>query len=96
MKYFELASAEKKILNDFEKGELVTMGGFKKRKKDYQRFAAHTLKKTKNINLRLSQKDLIKLKARAVQEGMPYQTLAASILHRFTNSHKTSLLQAAP
>jgi len=43
------------------------------------------LGKTKNINIRLSHKDLLKLKSRAVASGIPYQTLVASVLHRFAN-----------
>lgn len=82
MKYFDLDNEEKQILKDFdeEKMESVATAESKAR---YQRYAAETLNKTKNINIRLSEKDVQKLKARAVESGIPYQTLASSILHRF-------------
>ena len=47
--------------------------------------ARNTLNKTKNINIRLSEKDLHKLKVKAAEDGIPYQTLAGSVLHRFAN-----------
>jgi len=54
-------------------------------KKLLQKYADNTLEKTKNINLRLPQKTILKLKAKAVAEGIPYQTLASSVLHKFAN-----------
>jgi len=87
MKYFDLDDEEKQILADFEKGEFVSVAN-DKTKKLYQKYAAETLSKTKNINIRLSEKDLWKLKARAVEEGLPYQTLASSVLHRFAEKRE--------
>lgn len=40
-------------------------------------------RKTKNINIRISEADLSRLKQRSIEEGLPYQTLIASVLHRF-------------
>ena len=40
-------------------------------------------RKTKNINIRISQQDLASLRRSAQQEGMPYQTLISSVLHRY-------------
>ena len=40
-------------------------------------------KKSKNINIRISEKDLERLKERSVNEGLPYQTLVTSILHKY-------------
>ena len=68
---------------DFEKGELVSIG--KNRVKQYQTYATATLNKTKNINIRLSEKDVLKLKTKAIETGIPYQTLVSSILHRFVS-----------
>lgn len=82
MKYFDLDKDEEKILNDFEAGKLVRRADLVKAKRLYRKYTQQTLNKTKNINIRLSQKDLLKLKAKAVREGIPYQTLATSILHR--------------
>ena len=82
MKYFELDKEEQEMLDSIERGEWVSVKNFAKVKKELMAAARHTLNKTKNINIRLSERDLHKLKARAVREGIPYQTLAASILHR--------------
>ena len=82
MKYFELDKDEKKILKDFEEGSLVSVKNVQESKKTLKEQAQTTLSKTRNINIRLSQKDLQKLKAKATKEGLPYQTLASSMIHR--------------
>lgn len=50
-------------------------------------------RKTKNINIRLSEEDLGKIRARAEREGVPYQTLVSSVLHRFVNDQLVDELQ---
>ena len=82
MKYFELDKEEQEMLDSIERGEWVSIKNFAKVKRELMAAARNTLNKTKNINIRLSERDLHKLKAKAVREGIPYQTLAASILHR--------------
>ncbi len=82
MKYFELTKEEEQILKDIEAGKYARVKNFEKEKKRLQEIARNTLNKTRNVNLRISEKDLQKLKARAVREGIPYQTLASSILHQ--------------
>ena len=83
MKYFELDEEEKQLLEEIERGEWKPVKDFAKAKREAIEIAKNTLNKTRNINIRLSEKDVQKLKARAVREGIPYQTLASSILHRF-------------
>ena len=85
MKYFELDKEEKQILEEVEEGEWLPVKDQAKAKREAIEVARNTLNKTRNINLRLSERDLHKLKAKAVREGIPYQTLATSILHRSTN-----------
>lgn len=84
MKHFKLDKEEEQILSDYEAGKLKLVDNFEERKKVLQEAARITLSKTKNINIRLSEKDVQKLKAKAMREGIPYQTLASSILHRAT------------
>lgn len=86
MKYFELTRGEKKLLGEIEAGKFVQVKNIKKAKSEAIAAAKNTLTKTKNINIRLSSKVLLRLKAKAAAEGIPYQTLAASILHRFATS----------
>ena len=85
MKYFELDQEEQELLTEIERGEWKPVKNFAKRKKELMQIARNTLNKTRNINIRLTERDLHKLKAKAMQEGIPYQTLVSSILHRFTN-----------
>lgn len=81
-KYYELDPEEEEILKAFEEGKLVRVKDFEKQKKLLQQAARNTLNKTKNINIQLSERDLHKLKVKAAKQGIPYQTLAASILHQ--------------
>ena len=85
MKYFELDQEEQELPAEIERGEWKPVKNFAKRKKELMQIARNTLNKTRNINIRLTERDLHKLKAKAMQEGIPYQTLVSSILHRFTN-----------
>lgn len=82
MKYYELDSEEKQILKDFDEGLFRPTKKRAALKNRLSLAAQITLSKTKNVNLRLSQKTLSKLKAQAMAFGIPYQTLAASIIHR--------------
>jgi predicted DNA binding CopG/RHH family protein len=88
MKYYELDTEEREELEAIEnalgKGEIKSAPEFEKRKKELQQIAKNTLNKTRNINIRLSERDLYRLKAKAIEEGIPYQTLASSILHKST------------
>lgn len=81
-KYYELNLEEEEILKAFEEGKLVRVKDFDKEKKLLEKSARNTLNKTRNINIRLSERDLYKLKSRAIKEGLPYQTLVSSILHQ--------------
>lgn len=84
-KYFELDEEEQKILEEFERGEWKPVKDFAKRKKELMEAARNTSNKTKNINIRLSERDLYRLKVKAAKQGIPYQTLASSILHQSTS-----------
>lgn len=85
---FKLDPEEKEILESFERGELKPVKNFKQRQAELQRSATLTLKtlKSKNINLRLQPITITKLKQTAEKLGLPYQTLAASILHRYATN----------
>lgn len=82
MKYYVLDKEEREILEAVEKGKFKSVPNLKEEKKRLQVIAGNTLNKTRNINLRLSERDVQKLKAKAVKQGIPYQTLASSILHQ--------------
>jgi predicted DNA binding CopG/RHH family protein len=84
IKDYDLSDEEQELVEAFERGEFKSIPNFEKRKKELQQIARSTLNKTRNINIRLSERDLYKLKAKAIEEGIPYQTLASSILHKST------------
>lgn len=72
---------EKEILEAYENGKLKPS----KSRTDYQAIARNTIKKNKKINIRISENDLYALQRRAAREGIPYQTLIGSVLHKFVN-----------
>lgn len=81
VKKIKLDGYEHEILEAYEDGKLVVSESTV----DYQAIAANTLKKNKNINIRISENDLSALQRKAVREGIPYQTLIGSILHKYIN-----------
>lgn len=82
MQYYELDKEEQAELNEIESGKLQSVSNLQEAKQEAVRAAKNSLNKTFNINIRLSERDIYKLKAKAAKEGLPYQTLAASILHK--------------
>ena len=52
---------------------------------DLEQTAENTFKKDKRINIRISSRDLQAIQSRSLQEGMPYQTLIASIIHKYVS-----------
>ena len=87
MQFFDpqdLDAEERALYEAVENGELVPVANQEEEKAKAMAAAKATLNKTRNINIRLSERDLYKLKAKAVEEGIPYQTLASSILHKST------------
>ena len=79
----KLSAEEKEILEAFDKGKLKRSKKAANTQKRHQEYAAAMFKKDARINIRLSSKDLRGLQKKALEEGIPYQTLAASILHKY-------------
>ena len=84
MKKYKLDKEEQEILDAFESGKLES-NLTPHRKKFIKDSAAQTFKKDKRINIRISGRDLTAIQKRAVEEGIPYQTLVASILHKYVS-----------
>ena len=87
MKYYELTKEEQKLLDAVESGEYVEVTGKEKTRltKMVTLAARNTMERSKNINIRLSERDLMKLKGKAAEQGLPYQTLVSSIIHQYNN-----------
>ena len=73
---------EAEVLDSFEKGEFQSIAT----KTELEKFniaARATAIKDKRINIRLSSGDLKDIQSKALEEGIPYQTLIASVLHKY-------------
>lgn len=74
---------ENEILEAYEAGELKRSKGASQTQKRHKEYAEAMFRKDARINIRLSSKDLRGLQKRALAEGIPYQTLIASVLHKY-------------
>ena len=79
----KLDQEEKEILEAFDRGELESIPNKEAELKRHKEYAAATFRKNKRINIRISEHDLKALQKRALIEGIPYQTLVSSILHKY-------------
>ena len=71
---------EKELLESVERGEWKSARGGKRERTRYSRYAKATFRKDRRLNIRLSSKDLEAIQKRALAEGLPCQTLIASLL----------------
>ncbi len=74
---------EKQILSAFETGTLKSTVTSEASLRRYRDYARATLAKNKRVNIRLSTQDLSEIQTRAAEDGIPYQTLISSVLHKF-------------
>jgi len=81
----KLSREERDIDTSVERGNWKSVPGLKTEKTRYQRYARATFKKDRRVNIRISGKDLEALQKRALEEGIPYQTLIASLLHKYVS-----------
>ena len=89
MKKVHLSKEEKNILESYEKGEWKSAKNLKSEIRKHLAVAKSTLKKDRRINIRISSKDLEELQAMAAENGLPYQTLISSVLHRYVTGRLT-------
>ena len=89
-KAFEpLDEEEKDLMESIERGEWRSVKNVEEEKEKAIAAARNTLKKDKRINLRLTQKDYHRIQVKAIEEGIPYQTLISSIIHKYLNGSLT-------
>lgn len=74
---------EQEILAAYESGRVRRPADAHETQQRHRTYAEAMLKKDARINIRLSSRDVRGLQKRALAEGIPYQTLAASILHKY-------------
>lgn len=81
----KLDTYEQELLDAYEQGEMKSIITSKTDLEKYRASARETFIKDRRVNLRLSTPDLMDIQARAAEEGIPYQTLIASVLHKFVS-----------
>ena len=79
-KDYKLDQEEQEILDSFNRGEWVSKG---ENLDKYKEAAKQTYAKTHRINFRVSEKDFRGIQVKAREEGIPYQTLVSSVVHKY-------------
>lgn len=85
-KNLKLDAEERELLRSLDAGEWKPVPNQEAERKRYQAYARYTLtklRKNRRVNIRLTEGDLRQLRYKAGEEGMPYQTLMASVLHKY-------------
>jgi predicted DNA binding CopG/RHH family protein len=87
MKKYRLDREESEILDAIEEGKWELVKPKKAELSHYAEIARNTFRKNQRMNIRISKADLDRIKTKAAEEGLPYQTLVASILHKFASGN---------
>ena len=82
MKY-KFTTEEQKLINEIEKDDWKSSKNIISISKKLKDAAKTSLLKDKRMNIRIAGRDIELLKTKALEEGVPYQTLVSSILHKF-------------
>jgi predicted DNA binding CopG/RHH family protein len=90
MKPFDmtLTKDERAILDSVERGEWKSVRNLAKEKSRFETTARATLRKDKRVNIRMTERDMLRFQKKAAEEGLPYQTLISSVLHKYINRGK--------
>jgi len=81
----KLDKEEKDILKSYDNDEWIPAKKIKSEKKKFQEYAKATIRKDNRINIRITTRDLQEIQKKAIEDGLPYQTLISSILHKYIN-----------
>lgn len=81
----KLDKTERELLESYENEEWSSVENLESEKSRYEEIARYTIQKNKRINIRISERDLNGIKLKAIEEGVPYQTLISSLLHKFVS-----------
>ena len=76
---------KRRFSNSIERGEWRPVKGTSGRPSRYAGYAKATFRKDRRLNIRISSKDLEAIQKRAIEEGLPYQTLISSLLHKYAS-----------
>jgi predicted DNA binding CopG/RHH family protein len=78
---------EEDLIDSIEQDEWKSADSKDSHKGRAVRFADATMRKDKRMNIRISERDLRNLKTKAMEEGLPYQTLVSMIIHKYLSGH---------
>ncbi len=78
----ELEPWEQELLDAFEQSGFASVPNAEKSNAEYREFFSSFFQKRKNISIRISEQDLLKVKSRALEEWLPYQTYLSSLIHK--------------
>ena len=84
-----LSAEERDILDQYERGDLRSAPDIDREVEVARLAARNTFNKTKRVNLRVTERDFSLAHARAREEGIPYQTLLASVIHKYLSGRLT-------
>ena len=87
MKKSRLDGEEKEILDAIENDRWELVKPKRAELSHYAEIAKNTFRKDQRMNIRISKADLNRIKAKAAEEGIPYQTLVASIIHKYASGN---------
>ncbi len=83
----KMKGEDREILEAYERGNLKSIPGVKKEIARYREYAKSALQKNKRINIRLSETDIVHIQRKAIENGLPYQTLISSVLHKYAGGN---------
>lgn len=90
MKKIKLNKEEKELLNSYENENWQSVEKLDAENRRYQECANATFRKDSRVTIAISAKDLEELQKKAIEEGIPYQTLISSVLHKFVSGRLTA------
>ena len=85
----ELSAEEREVLDRFERNELRSVSDAEREAELARQAARNTFNKTRRVNLRVTERDFNLAHARAREEGIPYQTLLSSVIHKYLSGRLT-------
>lgn len=83
-----LDKEEKEIMESYNLDDWVSVGDQKK--EEIRKAAKQSILKNKRINIRLTEQDYHNIQVKAMEEGVPYQTLISSIIHKYNKGELKS------
>jgi len=82
----KISAEEREILAGFERGELRSAAGAERELQVARQVACNTFNKSRRVNLHMTERDFNLAHSRAREEGIPYQTLLSSVIHKYLSS----------